>query len=209
MGKKSFYLCLGAVVFTFIFTLLIRFYRPQTAGNVDFDNFPMKIGEWRGERDTISPDILGILNPQAIVSATYTNPEGISVHLLCDFFSSEATFGGPHSPRNCLPGSGWTITGTESNSIEVANRIIPAGRFQLQLDQFHQVMDFWYITHMGETANDYVFKLYELLSALTFKPRDIAFVRFVAKDDPESLAALKEFQKLSLKEIYQRLPFEK
>ena len=66
-------------------------------------------------------------------------------------------------------------------------------------------MDFWYITHYGETANDYMFKIYMLVSALTFKPRDIAFVRFVAQDDPKSLAALDEFQSLVLKEIYGHL----
>ena len=209
MDKKSFYFCLSAVIITFVFTLFIKFYRPATAGDVNFDSFPMQIGDWNGVKEKVAPNVLALLNPQDIISATYRNSDGITVHLLFDFFSSEATFGGPHSPRNCLPGSGWVIAETVPNSIESANRLIPAGRFRLQRQNARQVMDFWYITHFGETSNDYVFKMYELLSALTFKPRDIAFVRFVANDDPESQKALREFQALALVEIYSLLPFQK
>ena len=208
MDKKSFYISCIVIVLAFAMTMLIKFYRPDTAGNVDLDKFPLTIGDWHGTKEVVDPQILELLNPQSIISATYVNSEGISVHLLFDFFSSEATFGGPHSPRNCLPGSGWVITETLSHNIERANSVVPAGRFQLQFNKAKQVMDFWYITHYGETANDYMFKLYELLSALTFKPRDIAFVRFVASDDPKSLKALDEFQSLVLKEIYEHLPFE-
>ena len=68
-------------------------------------------------------------------------------------------------------------------------------------------MDFWYVTNFGETANDYTFKLHLLASALTFKPRDVAFVRFIAGDDPASLKALEQFQALAVKEIYRYLPF--
>ena len=70
-------------------------------------------------------------------------------------------------------------------------------------------MDFWYITNYGETANDYVFKFYEMLSALTLQPKDVAFVRFVADGDPQSLEALEQFKELFLPEIYDRLPFKK
>ncbi len=208
MDKKSFYISIVVISITFIMTLFIKFYRPASAGDVNFDSFPLEIGDWKGTKEEVDPEVLEILNPQAIISATYINSDGISVHLLFDFFSSDATFGGPHSPRNCLPGSGWIITETVSNDIKNANSVIPAGRFQLQLNKSTKVMDFWYITHYGETANDYIFKLYELMSALTFKPRDIAFVRFVSKDDPKSLKALEEFQTLILKEIYEHLPFE-
>ncbi len=208
MDKKSFYISILVITLTFAMTLLIKFYRPATAGDVNFDTFPLTIGDWQGTEDIVDPQVLELLNPQAIISATYVNSDGISIHLLFDFFSSEATFGGPHSPRNCLPGSGWVIKETVANNIVNANSVIPAGRFQLQMNKSKQVMDFWYITHYGETANDYIFKLYELLSALTFKPRDIAFVRFVADDSPQSLEALAEFQTLMLKEIYGHLPFE-
>lgn len=207
MDKKTFYISSTAIVLTFVFTLLLLYARPDTAGVVSLDDFPLEIGEWQGEKQFISDATMELLNPQAIISAVYTNKEGVSVHLLFDFFSSEAAFGGPHSPRNCLPGSGWVISETESAKINIESKEIDAGRFLLTRNRNSQVMEFWYITHLGETANDYVFKLYELGSALLFKPRDVAFVRFVCANDAESVQALREFQKLVLPVIYDRLPF--
>ncbi len=209
MDKKSFSFIIALLVITFSITLLIRFYRPPSAGNVDFSDFPLELGEWTGEREDVSLAVIEMLNPKDIFSATYTNPEGVRVHLLFDFFSSDETFGGPHSPRNCLPGSGWVILGSDPNAINLGGRSIAADRFALQFGEARRVMDFWYITEFGETANDYVFKLHLLLSSLTFKPRDVAFVRFVTDDNPASIAALTDFQKIATDEIYGQLPFNK
>lgn len=208
MKKNGFYIIIAVVAITFGLTMLIKYYRPPTAGDVSFDDFPLEIGGWRAYPETVSNEVLQILNPQAIFAANYVNADGVKIHLLFDFFSSEATFGGPHSPRNCLPGSGWKIEKTVTRPIDLSDREFDAGRFILRFEQSSDVMDFWYVTHLGETANDYTFKMYELISALTFKPRDIAFIRFVADNDPESLAALDQFQKLMVPEIYKQLPFE-
>ena len=68
-------------------------------------------------------------------------------------------------------------------------------------------MDFWYVTNYGETANDYVFKWYETLSSITFRPKDVAFIRIITNDDPRSLAALARFEQLFIRQIYSHLPF--
>lgn len=208
MKKNGFYIILTLLMLTFGLTMLIKYYRPPTAGNVSFEDFPLEIGNWRAYPETVSNEVLQLLNPEAIFSANFVNTKGIKIHLLFDFFSSEASFGGPHSPRNCLPGSGWKIERTQSLPLSIDGREFEGGRFILKYEGSSDVMDFWYVTHLGETANDYAFKMHELISALTFKPRDIAFIRFIADNNPESLEALEQFQKLILPEIYQRLPFE-
>jgi EpsI family protein len=207
MDKKAFYFIISIVLVAFIFTMLLTYFRPESAGDVDFDNFPLEIGEWKGKNEKISQTVIDLLNPMDITSITYVNNEGISIHLFFDYFSSDASFGGPHSPRNCVPGSGWIVENSYKNNIQFNGKVIPAGVFELQFEQSQSVMEFWYVTHFGETANDYEFKLYELLSALTFSPRDVAFIRFVADNDPKSLEALKEFQSLVIPEIYSYLPF--
>ena len=208
MAKKTFYSLIAVIIISFVFTMLIKFYRPKSDGAVSFKAFPMQIGEWQGVPEDVTPDVLAILNPQEIISATYTHPSGMKIHLLFDYFSPDGGFGGPHSPRNCLPGSGWSIEQVVDNPIKGFNRTIPAGRFSLLRSGDAMLMDFWYITHFGETASDYQFKLYELLSALTFKPRDVAFVRFVTADSEMNREMLADFQKQILPYIYEFLPFE-
>lgn len=207
MDKKAFYLIIGLILIVFVFTMLLTYFRPVSAGDVNFDDFPLELGQWRGKKENISQTVIDLLNPMDITSISYVNNDGVSIHLFFDYFSSDASFGGPHSPRNCVPGSGWIIENTFEKDIELDGRIIHSGVFELRFEKSFSVMEFWYVTHFGETANDYKFKLYELLSALTFSPRDVAFIRFVTSNDPRSLKALKEFQTLVVPEIYKQLPF--
>ena len=68
-------------------------------------------------------------------------------------------------------------------------------------------MDFWYVTRRGETANDYQFKLYTMISSLTLQPTDVAFIRFAAYDTPAGLQALDDFEQTFVPLIYSYLPY--
>lgn len=205
MAKKTFLVFLSIIVITFLFCSAIRYYKPQTSYRRAFEDFPIEKGGWVGQGDNLIPAIVEMLNPTEIFSATFTNPEGIEVHLFFDYFSQQNSYGGPHSPRNCLPGSGWTIVDTEERKITIDGRTIKIGRFYMRLGELEKVMDFWYVTRYGETANDYMFKLHVLASSLTFKPNDIAFIRIIGNGDQRSLQALDEFEKLFVEEIYDHL----
>ena len=107
---------------------------------------------------------------------------------------------------NCLPASGWVVEGSALRTIDLGTRTLPAKRLMLRYKQVGHVMDFWYVTPWGETSNDYRLKFNEMLTSLTLRSRHLTFVRFVAKDSPECLAALDRFEKTFLPEIYSRLP---
>ena len=208
MDKKTYLGIIVLILVTFGFTRGIEMYSPESRAKVNFDDFPLQIGDWHGQREEVSPDVIAILNPKAIFSAWYVNSEGIRVHLFFDFFSSDAGFGGPHSPRNCLPGSGWTIERAGERTIRAGGEPIKTGRFNLRYGESREVMEFWYVTSYGATGNDYLFKFYQMLSSLTFRPKDVGFIRYVTAEDSASLAALEEFQDLSIQEIYKRMQFQ-
>lgn len=207
MDKKTFVAIIVIVILTFGFTTAIEQYRPASRAQVSFDDFPMELGKWRGERETVDDETIALLNPKDIFSAWYSNGEGVSVHLFFDYFSSDAGFGGPHSPRNCLPGSGWTIEWSDDRTIEIGGTPVESGRFNLRYQETREVMDFWYVTSYGATGNDYLFKFYQMLSSLTFRPKDVGFIRFVTNQDEQSLKAMSEFQQLVTPEIYRRMQF--
>ncbi len=208
MGKKAFFLILAILLVTFVVALTVKFYQPESTQTVNFDGFPLAKGDWVGQQEVVPAFVTDLLNPKAIFSATYTNSQGTQIHLLFDYFVTAGSFGGPHSPRNCLPGSGWVISDQQKRTIAVGSREISAGRLLLRLDQTRQIVDFWYVTNYGETASDYLFKFYSMISSLTLQPRDVAFVRLICADDPASQAALEEFEALFVPEIYRFLPFD-
>ena len=207
MDKKTYVGIIILVLVTFALTWTLKYYRPESHAEVEFDDFPLQMGDWTGVREKVSDDVISLLNPKDIFSAWYTNSDGIRVHLFFDYFSSDAGFGGPHSPRNCLPGSGWTIEKAGERTIEVAGKPIETGRFNLRYGESRQVMEFWYITSYGATGNDYLFKFYQMLSSLTFQPKDVGFIRFVTSDKNQNLEAMEQFQKLAIREIYRHMDF--
>lgn len=207
MDKKAFILILVISLATFSTAAVIQYYQPESETVVSFDDMPLVASDWVGQRLEIPDYVTDLLRPKDIFSASYSNGQGQSVHLLFDFFVSDGSFGGPHSPRNCLPGSGWEIIEVEERTIVINGLAIPAGRFKIRLNEREQVMDFWYVTNYGATASDYVFKLYSMLGSLSLQPREVAFIRFTASGDPQSIEALDEFEKLIIPEIYSRLPF--
>jgi EpsI family protein len=207
MEKKSFVAILVIFALTFVLCTVIRYYRAPVGREVTLVKLPLVKGQWNGHVDDVSPEVREILDADQLFSASYISLSGGKVQLFVDYFSPENTAGAIHSPRNCLPGSGWVIVGSEPRTIEVSRRRIKAIRMHLSLGKSRAVMDFWYITRYGETANDFVLKFNTMISSLTLRPTDKAFVRFVASQDPQSIAAMEDFERLYIDEIYGHLPF--
>lgn len=208
MAKQKFILILAVLFFTFAFTNVLRIARPDTGQVRDLSQFPVEHAGWFGRFDRLDRATLEMLDPDQFFNATYTNSQGFAVQLFFDYFRSGGSSGGIHSPRNCLPGSGWAILGKQPRIITFNGRTIRGSRFYLRLGETGQVMDFWYVTRRGETSNDYIFKLYTMLSSLAMQPNDVAFIRFVASDSPSGLQALDEFEKAFAPLIYEYLPFD-
>ena len=207
MARKTFFLILAILIITFGFTYAIRYMKPASAPMKELSSFPLELGQWQGKSDFIAKGTLDMLNPDQYFNATYVNSEGSRVQLFFDYFAQNGSSGGVHSPRNCLPGSGWAILRSEQREININGHKIPASRFYLQLGKARQVMDFWYVTRRGETSNDYEFKLYTMMSSLMLQPTDVAFIRFVALDSPNGLSALDDFEKTFVPAIYGFLPY--
>lgn len=207
MEKKSFIAVLIIFAATFAACMVIKYYRAPVGRKVVIELLPLNIGGWNGKVVEMPAGVRELLAPDQLFSASYISPEGGKVEFFVDYFSPENTTGAIHSPRNCLPGSGWVIIGSEPRTIEAAGKRISANRMYLSYGNSKEVMDFWYITRYGETANDYVLKFNTMISSLTLRPTDKAFVRFVASQDPQGIAALEEFERQFIGEVYSHLPF--
>ncbi len=197
---------LAIVVATCAFGLLITNYQPTASENSRLGDFPLEFDGWVGVQESIPGYVINQLNPSGIFGANYSNSDGTKINLFVDYFSGNDP-GGPHSPRNCMPGAGWVIVSESERMINLGGRTIPTVRFIMQLGESKRVMDFWYVTKYGATANDYTFKFYLMLSALSLQPTDVAFIRFFAAADSITLASLDHFEQASLPLIYDRLPF--
>lgn len=173
MAKKPFIAMLLILAASSAFGLVVKFYRPTAPKPVPVTSFPKDKGDWHAKTVPITADVIDLLKPDAIYEAFYTNLDGVTIDLFFSYFSAENVTGGVHSPRNCMPGSGWNILQTENRAINLDGRVIPATRLHVKYGTTVKIVDYWYVTRHGETSSDYGLKWYEMLSALSLKPTDV------------------------------------
>ncbi len=83
-------------------------------------DFSLAGGDWAmRENVQLDKETLGVLNADDILSRVYQNGStGQIATLFVAYFETQRTGKAPHSPKNCLPGSGWVPS--ESGTIRIA-----------------------------------------------------------------------------------------
>lgn len=204
MDRKTFLIIAAMILLSGLTCWAIKYRTPEALVFSGWSDLPLTKDNWIGKEDIVSQGVIDLLKPDHIFNANYADDMGNRVNLFLGSFSDPR--GGPHSPMNCMPASGWIVEGSAPLTITLGERTFFAKRLILTYKQVRYVMDFWYITPWGETANDYRLKFNEMLTSLTMRPRHLTFVRFISKDTPEGLDAIDRFEKTFLNDIYSRLP---
>src|SRR5438874_1700046 len=71
------------------------------------DQLPAAFNGWTGRDSPLDPQVLAILRVDDYLSRVYSDSTGHVVGVYVGFYASQRTGDTIHSPKNCLPGSGW------------------------------------------------------------------------------------------------------
>ena len=76
------------------------------------DKVPSHIGSWNLiQQGVVEKETLDILKADDTLTRTYASAvDGGAANLFVAYFRTQRTGQSPHSPKNCLPGAGWTQT---------------------------------------------------------------------------------------------------
>jgi EpsI family protein len=145
--------------------------------------FPAEIGPWKVFReDPVAADVAGELGADRLVSQTYVEtPTGSLASLFVAWFRTQR--GGarqPHSPKVCLPGSGWTPQATGEVTLDTTAGAITVNRYVVAQGAQRAVVLYWYQTPRRVIAGEWAAKLWLVADALRDKRTDTALVRVIA-----------------------------
>jgi EpsI family protein len=141
--------------------------------------FPARVGQWRMVREDIfSPEIMAVLRPTDYLSRDYADEQGNVVTLYIGYHGGRKGDGGIHSPRNCLPSSGWYINSSglipvsldDGRDIEIVDTV-------MSKDVYTVSFYYWYQVRGGILTNEYALKLSEMWNSLVSQRKDAAFIR--------------------------------
>ena len=143
-------------------------------------NLPYTVGKWSGQEHPLSERMV-----QAVSVSDYTNrfyfADGLlPVQLYVGYYGSQKTGDTIHSPKNCLPGSGWDPIRSGFATISVAGeRKIIVNEYVIQQDQNKQLVFYWYQGRGRVIASEYAGKFWMVADAISRNRTDGALVRLI------------------------------
>ena len=75
--------------------------------NKPLNSFPRKLGDWVGTEERFDQRIYDILGVDDSILINYQGPQRRQVQLYVGYYQSQREGDIIHSPKNCMPGSGW------------------------------------------------------------------------------------------------------
>jgi EpsI family protein len=193
MKRWPFLVALALMGTTWLF-LASRTRAEPTPVRKSFAEFPLSLEGWTGHDLSMDSRVLDLLKLTDYVMRAYTPPESghpgaaafegqvrqaaAPVWLYVGFYGSQRTGSTYHSPKNCLPGSGWqfasasTVSGVIPGAPgAVINRVVIEKGFDKQL------ILYWYQDRGRVIASEYDAKGYLIWDAMTKNRTDGSLVR--------------------------------
>ncbi len=155
--------------------------------------FPKSIGNWRMVREgVIDQEDKDVLRADDYLTRQYAAASGESANLFVAFFQSQRAGQTPHSPKNCLPGSGWTWSVADTIRVAIGGRQpIEINRYIVSKRDDHAVVLYWYQSHDRVVASEVQAAAFTAWDALRYRRTDTELVRVVA---PVTQAGVKFIQ---------------
>ncbi|HBY59515.1 MAG TPA: EpsI family protein, partial [Solibacterales bacterium] len=148
-----------------------------------WSQFPQQVGEWQSVAEIPIDDVvLEQLRPDDFLSRTYAlRGAQPSVNVFVGYFNTQRTGRAPHSPKNCLPGSGWEAVWAETARIPVeGQKDLEVTKFLVQKNRTKLVVIYWYQSADWAIGNEYVAQLLAVPQLLSHGRTDVALVRIIA-----------------------------
>jgi EpsI family protein len=176
-------------------------------------DFSLASSDWIPVREQpLDAETLDVLKADDTLSRVYQNQRtGEGVDLFVAYFGTQRTGKTPHSPKNCLPGSGWVPS--ESGMMQVPVRganAITVNRYVVSRGQYESVVLYWYQAHGNVIASEYRAKLFTIFDSMRYRRSDTSLVRVVvpvaAGDTERAVRSAESFIQVVFQPLREYLP---
>jgi EpsI family protein len=142
--------------------------------------FPEQLADWSGTDVEIGKDVRDVLGPGDFLLRVYRNEHERkpSTDLFIAYFPSQRAGDTIHSPKNCLPGAGWTPIDSARVTLSVAGHApFQANRYVIARGADRLLVLYWYWAHDRAVASEYWAKIYLVTDSIRMNRSDGSLVR--------------------------------
>jgi EpsI family protein len=177
-------------------------------------SFPESAGGFTAVRTIdINQEVRDVLKADDILERVYVDPARTrELAFFVAYFKTQRYGQSPHSPKNCLPGSGWEPIYTDRPAIPVPGWSAPivVNRYLVEKGDEKSVILYWYQGHGRVIASEYSAKFWLVADALKYNRSDTALVRIsvpVGRGGEDAATLLAEqFAQAMFPQILKQMP---
>jgi EpsI family protein len=155
----------------------------KASAHKPLDQFSLGTGKWSLIQNVdIDKETLSILKADDLLSRIYEDRgTGKMATLFVAYFQTQRTGKAPHSPKNCLPGSGWVQNQSGMIDIDVPGEAAPirVNRYIVSHGDNQSVVLYWYQSHNRVIASEYAAKIFTVVDSIRYNRSDTSLVRVV------------------------------
>jgi EpsI family protein len=173
---------------------------------------PRSLGGWQLQSEgVIDPETQAVLQADDVLDRFYAAPSGEKANLFIAAFRSQRNGKAPHSPKNCLPGNGWTPLVESEYSIDVGRpEPIVVNQYIVTHGEDRSLVFYWYQSRDRVVASEYKAKFWVIADAIRYNRTDTAIVRvtvaIINRDNDRAIQTAVAFVKTFFAPIRQILP---
>lgn len=163
-------------------------------------------------RAYVPPGVAAGVTPRASGATSGATTAAAAVppfSLYVGYYRSQAQGHTIHSPKNCLPGSGWEALHAREATVSAGGREVPVNRYLLQRGDERVLVLYWYQGRGRVQANEYRVKLDLLRDSALHNRSDEALVRIVVpieRSEEEAFQAAARIAAEIIPAVYTVLP---
>ncbi len=152
------------------------------------DTIDKHIAGWSmaGE-EPLTEGVLGRLQLTSYVSRSYQK-DGTRLGLFVAYYAQQRAGESMHSPKHCLPGSGWEIWKHGSALVPVNGQQIEINQYSIQNSGQRMLVFYWYQSRERILASEYMGKILLAKDALLTGHTAGSLVRVILPDVPSAPA---------------------
>lgn len=153
---------------------------PRTASHRQLSDFPQNLGEYRMiASQSIDSDIQAVLKADDYMIRSYEAPDGKRAEIFVAYYAVQKAGESMHSPKNCLPGSGWQPTLNDRVIVTGPNGPVEVNRYIVEKGTSRSLILYWYHSGNRIYASEYWGKAYLIADSARTGQRDGAIARIV------------------------------
>lgn len=141
--------------------------------------FPREFNGWTSRDIQLDQQTRDVLGPGDFMERRYSENDGNSpVDLFIAYFPSQRAGATIHSPKNCLPGSGWFPVQADRITVNAPGHdAFPANRYLIAKGEARELVLYWYWAHDRAVASEYAAKIYLVTDAIRMNRSDGSLIR--------------------------------